>query len=82
MTSNVASLLVTDGLDGGFKDLLVSLEFWPQPSLRFAECCSQERKYSVSSRQLSIEMLIATEIIRCMFVVKVASLSLPAAGQR
>lgn len=71
---------MTDGLDGGFKDLLISWEFWAQPSLRFPEYGPQERKYSVSSRQLSIEMLIVAENICYMFVVKVASLSLPAAG--
>lgn len=75
-------MLVTDGLDGGFRDMLVSGEFWAQPSLGFPEHGPQERKYSVSSRQLSIEMLIAAENICCMFVVKVVSLSFPAAGER
>lgn len=75
MTSNVASMLVADGLDGGFKDSLVSWEFWAQPSLWFPQYGPHERKYS-----LSIEKLIAAENIRYTFVVKVASLSLPAAG--
>lgn len=42
---NMASTLVTDGVDRAFRDLLlVSWEFWAQPSLGFTELRSQKEE--------------------------------------
>lgn len=54
-------MLVTDGLDGGFKDSLVSWEFWAQASPGLPENSTQKRKYSVRGRPVLIETLIAAE---------------------